>query len=181
MAVTSFAAVALLSSKLVLNPRYFILAALCAAMLAAVWLSRLDARHRAFILAAIVGSNLLLLSAQNGHPHWPAEALVAAARAHSGQKVLTDRSTLHRAELSLRWHRVRNVGLMGQESGLRLVREAGLPATARPIARYPSPPTPLGSMLLASGLDRLLPGGIRNRLISPSEPMVLLSTESGAR
>ena len=81
---SGFVLIGALYTKLVLNPRYFMLAAVAATLVLAVWLDRLPARWRIGLLAAIVASDLILMGAGNAHPHWQAEALVAAARAHQG-------------------------------------------------------------------------------------------------
>lgn len=80
MAAAAFLLVAVLTTKLVLNPRYFTLPALAAVILIAAWLDRTGARTRAAVLAALVASNLLLMSVGNAHPRWAMEALVAADR-----------------------------------------------------------------------------------------------------
>ena len=84
MALANFLIVAVLYHKLVLNPRYFTLPALVAALVLALWLARLRWPWRALLLAAIVAVNLLMLSVGNTHPRWGLEVTVAAAQAHPG-------------------------------------------------------------------------------------------------
>lgn len=61
MAGASFVLVAVLTTKLVLNPRYFMLPALAAVLLVALWLGGLATRWRVLAIAALTASNLLLL------------------------------------------------------------------------------------------------------------------------
>lgn len=178
MAASGFLLVALLGGKLVLNPRYFTLGALCAAILVAIWLGRLSLHPRAVLLAALIGSNLLLIAAQNRHPQWPADALVLAARAHPGRTIVADPETVRRAELPLRWSGLGNVRAVGP--GLRLVREENGPMGGS-VARYSAPPTPLGAALIALRLDPLVPAFARGRLLSPGPTMLLLPPEPRSR
>ncbi|HEX8402571.1 MAG TPA: glycosyltransferase family 39 protein [Allosphingosinicella sp.] len=177
MAVSAFVAVATLGDKLVLNPRYFTLAALAATVAVALWLVRIPPRWRLPIVAAMIGSNLLLLSAQNQHPQWPAEALVLAAQEFPSRRIVTDGATLRRAELPLAWEELANVGRIGEEKGLLLLPDTGPLAGPEPLRRYASPATPLGALLIRLNVDDLLPGAARTRLVSPSQPMLLLSPE----
>lgn len=180
MALTAFLMVALLGSKLVLNPRYFTIVAVAAVLMTATWLARMPVRPRLVVLTTSLGLNFLLLSAQNGHPQWPAEALVIAARVHAGDAITADRAILHRAALPIRWQRLDNVQPAGAPASLRLVREGEAPVV-RVLARYPSPPTPLGWALRKAGLDDLLPQSVRSRLVSPNPTMLLLPPEPRSR
>jgi 4-amino-4-deoxy-L-arabinose transferase-like glycosyltransferase len=174
LATSAFLLVALLTTKLVLNPRYFTLPTLLAVVLVALWLAELKPRWRALLLGLAVGSNLLMLSAQNEHPRWPAEALVIAATAHPGEPIFTDPETGQRAQFPLRFTRLTNIHTGAPGKGqLYLAAEDAGAFNGQPIARYPSPPTPLGRALETLGLASLLPPSVAHRLLHPSPTAIL--------
>jgi 4-amino-4-deoxy-L-arabinose transferase-like glycosyltransferase len=176
MALASFVLVSVLYSKLVLNPRYFTLPALVAAIVLAVWLDRLAPRWRALLLAAIVGSNLLLMSVGNAHPRWEMEALVDAARAYPGEVVTGDENDVRRAALPLGFAGQKNIAIgKPQPGGLRVAREDQSP-TGDIVTRYPSPPTRLGGILRRLGLEPFVPAPVAHRMFAPSPPVVLVRT-----
>lgn len=176
MAGASFALVSALAHKLVLNPRYFMLPALWAVVVLALWLDRLGPRPRRAVLAAYTGVNVLMLGVANAHPRWDMEALVAAARAHPGEVVHADPVNMRHAALSLRFAGLRNVA--PGAAGLVLAPEDGAHA-GRVVARYPSPPTFVGAVVTRLGLAGLTPGPVRRRLLTPSPAMVLVRVPSG--
>ena len=174
MACATFLLVGALYTKLVLNPRYFMLPAVAAAITVAAWLDGLRPPARIVLLAGAVGACLLMLSVENAHPRWPAQALLEAARAHPGTPIHSDRETVHRAEIPLRWARVTRVSAAPPSaSALAFTIEADMPAGAAIVGRYPSPPTVLGGILGAVGVIGHVPGSIRHRLIAPNPTMVL--------
>ena len=69
-AATLILLVAVLTTKLVLNPRYFTLPALAAVIVVAIRLDGAPWRLRLLALAALVVSGLLLASVGNAHPRW---------------------------------------------------------------------------------------------------------------
>ena len=156
MAVTSFLLVALLSHKLVLNPRYFAPAAVAAAILVAAWLARLAPRRAAAILSVAVAANLTMLSLQNNQPRWQALALVEAAAADPGRAVTSDPETVARAELSLEWAGLANV----RPDARHVLVPAGEANGREIVARYPAPWRPAGAVLTRFGVevDRLKAG-----------------------
>jgi 4-amino-4-deoxy-L-arabinose transferase-like glycosyltransferase len=178
LALSAFLLVGALYTKLVLNPRYFVLPAIAAAIAVAAWLDSLRPAPRALLLAVALGANLLMLSVEDTHPQWPAEALVEAAAQHPGQPIVTTPEILHRALLPIGWN-----GLTGITAGtpaagaLYFTTEAASPPGAAVVARYPSPPTTLGHALAALGLARFAPDGIRRRLLAPNAAMVLSRPE----
>jgi hypothetical protein len=174
MAGASFVLVAVLTTKLVLNPRYFMLPALAAVMLVALWLDRLSTRWRGLALAALTASNLLLLSAGNAHPRWPMEALVAATRTHPTETVHGDLDDVNRAPLALRFAGGGRLDARPAPAGALLVIPADRAPAGRVLARYPSPPTRLGALIRAVGLEPLLPDGVARRLLRPNPTMVLV-------
>jgi hypothetical protein len=173
MALAAFLLVSLLATKLVLNPRYFTLPALVAVMLVAIWLADLKPRARALILAMAVAANLLMLSAQNGHPRWMAEAAATAAAAHPKEIIFTDPQTRQRAEVRLQFAGLANLRAGAPMAHHLYLAEEAQAAGTDPIARYPAPATPLGRILAALGLAPYLPEAVRHRLIDPG-PTVLL-------
>lgn len=176
MAVVSFVLVSVLYTKLVLNPRYFMLAALAAVIVLAAWLDRIDVRARVLILAAVVASNLLLMSVGNAHPRWSMEALVLAAQAHPGEAIAGEPSDVRRADISMAFVGQHNVQPLPTASGGLVVAAADAAPIGTVIGRYPSPPTRLGALLRALGLEPLVPAPIARRMFAPSPEMVLVRT-----
>ncbi|WP_298669874.1 glycosyltransferase family 39 protein [uncultured Sphingomonas sp.] len=176
MAGTSFVLVAVLYTKLVLNPRYFTLAAIVAVVVLALWLDRLAGRWRALLLAAIIGGNLVLMSVGNMHPRWEMEALVDAARRHPREIVAGDPHDVRRARIPMAFARLDNLRYAPAAPGGLIVA----PAEAMPpgviVARYPSSPTRLGAALRALGLEAFVPHAIARRMFAPSPEMVLIRT-----
>ncbi len=179
MGIVSFLLVAVLYTKLVLNPRYFMLAALAAVMMLAVWLDRLPWRVRGAILAAVIGSNLLLMSVGNAHPRWPMEALVMAAEAHPDEVIAGEASDVRRADISMAFLGQRNLRALPPRAGGLVVAPADGAPTGVIVATYPSPPTRLGAGLRAVGFEPLVPAPIARRMFAPSPEMVLVRTPAG--
>ena len=158
-------------TKLVLNPRYFTVTAVVMAMVVAIWLDGIGPRWRALWLLAAVGSNLLMLGVQNGHPRWPAEALVLAARAYPQTTISADAETRHRAALPLQFQRSDRVRATGGALWLTTAEAAD---PRRPlVARYPSPPTAAGAVVRALGLEQRVPAAVAGRLFRPNPDMEL--------
>ena len=171
LAIAMAVLVGALVTKLVLNPRYFTVTAVVMAMIVAIWLDGIGPRWRALWLVAAVGSNLLMLGVQNGHPRWPAEALVLAARAYPQATIGADAETRHRAALPLRFQgsdRVRATG-----GALRLTTAAAADPQLPLVAHYPSPPTSAGAVVRALGLEARVPAAVAERLFRPNPDMEL--------
>ncbi|MDF2495504.1 MAG: hypothetical protein K0S66_2438 [Sphingomonas sp.] len=184
MAGVSFLLVAALYTKLVLNPRYFMLAAIVGLIVLAIWINRLPARVAALILTILVSTNLLLMSVGNAHPRWPMEALVLAAQANPGEVVAADEGIVHRAAISMAFIGQDNIRPLPTDPADQavphlVVTKAGEAPAGRIVARYPSPPTRLGSLLRTLGLAPLVPSAIAHRMFSPSPEMVLVRTSGG--
>jgi 4-amino-4-deoxy-L-arabinose transferase-like glycosyltransferase len=174
LALSAFLLVGGLYTKLVLNPRYFVLPAIAASIAVAIWLDRMRATPRAMILIAALGANLLMLSAENAFPRWPAEALVQAGRDYRGQPIVTNAEILHRASLPIGWNGLTGITVGNPQVGaLYFSMEAERPANAVVVARYPSPATPLGRMITMIGLARFVPDRIGRRLFAPNPTMAL--------
>lgn len=156
MGAASFVLVALLSHKLVLNPRYFTPTAVAATILVAAWLARMAPRRGAAIVAIAVAANLAMLSLQNNHPRWEATALVQAAAADPSRAVAAGPEIVSRAELSLHWAALSNVR---SDARLALVSAEEV-SGFQVVERYPAPWRPAGAVLAALGLevDRLKAG-----------------------
>jgi hypothetical protein len=174
MGAASFLLVSALYSKLVLNPRYFMVAALAAVVVLAVWLDHLGWRLRAAILTAVVGSNLLLMSVGNAHPRWPMEALVLAAQAHPGEPIAGEPSDVRRADLPMAIAGQRNLRYAPAAAGGLVVAPAEAAPQGEVVTRYVSPPTRLGGILRVLGLEPLVPAPIARRMFAPSPEMVLV-------
>lgn len=174
LACSTFLLVAVLTTKLVLNPRYFALPAITAAVSIAAWLDRVAPRTRALVLAALVGSNMLMLSVENQHPRWPAQALVEAATMHLDAAIVTDAATAHRAFIPLHWGALTHVTVGYPRAGaLWFGAATSTPANAIVLARYPSPPTVAGAVIVRAGLVSTLPVSLRRRLLAPNSEQVL--------
>ncbi|MBN8846935.1 MULTISPECIES: glycosyltransferase family 39 protein [unclassified Sphingomonas] len=176
MAGASFLLVAVLYTKLVLNPRYFTLAAVAAAVVLALWLDRLAARWRALLLAAILGSNLLLLSVGNRHPHWEMEVLADAARSHPREIVAGNPHEVRRAEIPMAFAHLANLRYAPARPGGLVVAPAASAPPGAIVAHYPVPPTRLGQMLRALGLEGIVPAPVARRMFAPGAEMVLVRT-----
>jgi hypothetical protein len=173
MAAAVFLLVAVLYGKLVLNPRYFTLPAIAAALLVGRWLARMGTRGRTALLGVTITSNLLLLGLANAHPRWTVETLVLAAATHPREAVAADPVTVRRAAIPLGFAGLRNVRSVPVAGGLVLMEEARAPA-GRVVARYPSPPTRVGAIVEAAGFAQLVPEALRGRVFAPSGTTVLV-------
>lgn len=175
MAAASFLLVGALVHKLVLNPRYFTLPALAAVVLVACWTARMRARTRALVLVAFVGSNLLLLSASNRHPHWPMDSMLIATTQYPRETVSGAAQDVRRNALALSLEGRANRLRPGpaQPGGLELVPADAVPP-GRVVARYVAPPVPAGAVVQGLGLAPLLPGFVARRLLHPVPDTVLV-------
>jgi len=175
LAIAAFLLVGALYTKLVLNPRYFMLPAIAAAVAVGVWLGSLRRSLRAFVLAALVAVNLLMLSVGNMHPRWTPEALILAAKDHPEAHILTDPETYHRALWPLRWNGLSNAREgRAQPGALFLAPADDLPPNAAIVQTYTAPPTALGHLLDWPAIRRVVPGGVARRLYTPSTDAVLV-------
>jgi 4-amino-4-deoxy-L-arabinose transferase-like glycosyltransferase len=156
MAAACFVLVALLSHKLVLNPRYFTPTAVAAAILVGAWLARLPAKRAGAIGIAAIALNLAMLALQNNHPRWPSEALAMAAAEDPGRTIASDRDTMVRAQQRLLWAGLDNVRT---DAAYALVRPSD--AGGRLVVKhYPAPWRPAGTLAAMAGIeiDRLKTG-----------------------
>jgi len=149
MGAASFVLVALLSSKLVLNPRYFTPTATAAAILVAAWLARLPARRAAAIGGMAILMNLAMLSLQNNHPRWPSEALAMAAAKDPSRPIAGNPDTMARAGQRLRWARLTNVRADAPYALVPAQERAGREI----IDAYAAPYRPAGALLALLGLE----------------------------
>ena len=156
LGAASFLLVALLSHKLVLNPRYFTPTAVAATILVAAWLARLAPKRSAAILGVAVAANLAMLSLQNNHPRWEAAALVQAAAADPSRVVAAAPEIVSRAELSLRWAGLTNVRSDARHALVPADETAGFAV----VEHHPAPWRPAGALLASVGveIDRLKAG-----------------------
>lgn len=173
MALAAFLLVAVLVDKLVLNPRYFTLPALAAVIVVAAWLARLSPRRAGAVLAILVATHLLLLAAANVHPRWTMEVLVAASGAHPHETIAADRHTVLIARESMLFAGRSNIRV--GTTGL-VIAQANAAPPGRIVTRYPSPPTRLGALVRALGLEPLVPGVVARRMFRPSPDVVLVRT-----
>jgi 4-amino-4-deoxy-L-arabinose transferase-like glycosyltransferase len=174
MAVADFVLVAVLVHQLVLNPRYFTVPAILAAIVTALWLDQGTARRRWLVAGMLVAINFGFLSLSNRHPRWEEEALVMACTAHPDEPVSADPVTARRAALPL-WFAGLGRAHQGAASpdGLMLVPADTVPP-GPVLARYPSPPTLAGALLRDIGLENTMPHALRRRLFAPNLDYVLI-------
>jgi 4-amino-4-deoxy-L-arabinose transferase-like glycosyltransferase len=174
MGAANFLFVAVLTHELVLNPRYFALAALVMVVIVAIWLARMAPRARLLLLAATVSANLLAMSVANNHPRWVVDAALIAARQHPNAIIISDRETVERASLLLRFTGLDNVRAGAPMPGkLYLASDASPPVPGTVVTHYPSPPTILGGMIEGVGLASALPGHIGKRILAPNPQATL--------
>jgi len=182
MATANFLFIAVAFKLLVLNPRYFSFAAIVAAIFVAIWLSRLASPRWPIVLAGFVITNLGLLSLQDGHPQWAAEAYSRAVVEHPDQKLVTDADTLRRAGLYLQFSGRNDtaVGAPKRDTDYFSKDEHAL-AHASIIARYPKPDRPAIALLKATGVFPVLPNAVQRRLATNGTTPTLWHIERSAR
>lgn len=128
-----------------------------------------------------VAVNLLMLSVENAHPRWAAEALVIAARARPDTLIVADAETYHRALMPMRWNHLTRVGRGPPKPGdLLFLPDEHVPAGAIVVARYPSPRTALGAVLDEMGVGDLVPYWASRRLRSPNPTALLVRPDPDA-
>lgn len=97
-----------------LNPRYFMITAAMASLLAGVALARLAMAGRrgawgaGLGFAALIGANLAGIYVENKVPAFGEHELARIAAAHPGALIHTDPMTRYRADYLLRWAKVRD-------------------------------------------------------------------------
>jgi 4-amino-4-deoxy-L-arabinose transferase-like glycosyltransferase len=178
MAGAMFLLVAVLYGKLVLNPRYFTLPALAAVVIVAIRAARLPAIWRTVLLVALVSSNLLLMGVGNAHPRWVMEAMVDASAAHPRELIAADPQTVRRALIPMLYAGRENLRYAPARAGGLEIAAAGHAPVGRVITRYPSPPTKVGAVLRALGLEPFVPDAIARRMFAPSPEAVLVRRSS---
>ncbi|SEK27033.1 Dolichyl-phosphate-mannose-protein mannosyltransferase [Sphingomonas palmae] len=174
MAGAMFLLVAVLYGKLVLNPRYFTLPALAAVVIVAIWAAGLSPRWRMLLLAAIVGSNLLLMGVGNAHPRWVMEAMVEASGQHPRELIAADPQTVRRALIPMLYAGRENLRYAPARPGGLEIADAEHAPAGQVVARYPSPATKVGAIFRALGLEPLVPHAIARRMFAPSPEAVLV-------
>lgn len=179
MAICSFLLVSALYTKLVLNPRYFMLLALAASMMLAIWLDRTARTKRALVLATLISGNLLLISVGNAHPRWPLEALMLAAEAHPEVTIAGAANDVARADIPMAFLRQDNIRPLPARPGDLVLAAADSAPEGDVIARYPSPPTRLGALIQWLGLKPFVPSAISKRMFAPSADMMLVRPHGG--
>lgn len=184
-------------SLLPLNPRYFTVTAAVACVLAALALWTLAERGGRWRLAAalavlgLLGTNALGLVVENKNPLYGERVLATIARGTT-EPVHTDPSTRYRADLLLRWEgaqaRIKATppppGALYFHNPARTERaDARLPAAQLPafqprqewrvVSHYALPQPLPARLLVATGLDRMLPGAVWARLNRTHPPVTL--------
>ncbi|OYY71277.1 hypothetical protein [Sphingomonas sp. 28-63-12] len=176
MAAADFALVAVLTHKLVLNPRYFMLPAILAIVIVALWLARSTRWWRWPLLAGLVAINLLMLSVGNAHPRWEMDSLLAASQAFPREMISGDPVMVRRARLPLRFAGRANLRYAPALPGGLVVAPESIAPRGLVLAHYPSPPTRLGGLIEALGGRPFVPPALRHRMFAPNQTMLLVRT-----
>lgn len=176
MALADFALVAVLTEKLVLNPRYFMLPAILAVVIAAAWLNTLGGRWRWGIVVAMLVVNLLMLSVGNAHPRWEMESLIEASRTHPGDVISGDPVMVRRAKLPMYFAGRSNIRYAPAAPGGLVVAPISQAPAGTIVTHYPSPPTRFGGVIEAFGLRGHVPAALHRRMFAPNETIVLVRT-----
>jgi 4-amino-4-deoxy-L-arabinose transferase-like glycosyltransferase len=191
LALAYFVFVAI-NPKLYLVPRYLIIVAWCAAILAGAWLARLwSDRRRAIVVAALglsLGVGILALSVENINPRFVERQLVDWVSRHPGRTIHADPETAIRSRYYFRFagQPAEAVSTEAPGSGAtvlaspeRLQQCAVMPRCKdrvndfRPgpewtkVESAEAPPRPIGRWLRAIGLEQRLPADISRRLFAP--------------
>lgn len=178
--------------KLYLVPRYLLVTAWCAAVIAGVWLAGLwhaDRRRMALVLtAAGVGAALAALSVENIDPRFVERQLVRWVQQHPDEVVHTDLETAIRSRYYFRFAGVGDARVSTERprpgsvvlySPERVQQCAAMPRCRervddfRPTAEwmrqasFEAPPRPIGRWLRAMGLEHAIPADIARRLFAP--------------
>ena len=188
--------------RLYLVPRYFVVMAWTAAVVAAWWLTCLwDKRHRlaaAGCLGAALVANVAALSVENTNPRFVERQLLDWVRQYPGERVYTDIETLNRAHFFFRFSKVPIERISSERapagatffySAERVARCAETSRCRDRVADFrPSPrwqvervlepePTTVGRMVRAIGMDRRLPPDIAQRLLLPGGKATIYRVE----
>jgi 4-amino-4-deoxy-L-arabinose transferase-like glycosyltransferase len=188
--------------RLYVVPRYFIVMAWAAAVVAAWWLTSLWDRRQGFVAAACLGgalaANVAALSVEDTNPRFIERQLLGWVRQHPGERVYTDIETLNRADFFFRFSKVPIEHLSSERapagatffySADRVARCAASSRCRDRVADFrPSPrwqvesvlepePTTVGRMVRAIGMDRRLPPDIAQRLLLPGGKATIYRVE----
>ncbi len=189
--------------RLYLVPRYLVVVAWTAAMIAGYWLATLwrDERRRlaGTLAAAAIAVNALALMVENTNPRFGERELAAWIASHPGQTIHADPETKFRAGLFFRFRGASpdsvSTGppppgsvVFYSADGIR--RCSASPrcresvdrfrpeGSWREIARIAPPERMLITVGRALGLDRILPEDLARRLTRPVSPVVIYRVES---
>jgi Dolichyl-phosphate-mannose-protein mannosyltransferase len=195
-----------LNPRLYLVPRYFMVFAWTASLIAGYWLAMLwrDAARRRLVVALVAGAlgvNLLGLMLENTNPRFAERELANWVAQHPGESVYSDPETVARSEYFFRFRRVRPDGVetgkprpgslvFFNPDGIRRCNASqrcrGSFDGFRPddswreIARIEPPERVIIKLGRGLGLDRLLPEDLARRLTRPVNAVVLYRIESPA-
>jgi hypothetical protein len=183
--------------RLYLVPRYLIVVAWTASLIAAYWLATLwnERRRVAALLAAIaIAVNLLGLMVENTNPRFGERELAAWVARHPGQPIHVDPETKFRSTYFFRFRgvdadAVSSAGpapgavVFYSPDGLRRcavsprcksVVESFRPAASwQEIGRIAPPERMLITLATAMGLARVLPEDLARRLTQPVSPVIV--------
>lgn len=178
--------------KLYLVPRYFLSTAWAALIIVAYWLAALRAaqrlRHFWLALGALLAVNTVALSVENTNPRFIERQLVAWVEAHPNERLYTDLETIEKARYLFGFGGVAMTSLSFEapppgatffysadrlalcaSSGRCRARVSSYTPRAdwQELERIRPAPRPIGRLLHALGLDRLIPEDIARRLMYP--------------
>lgn len=181
-----------INPKLYLVPRYLIIVAWCAAILAGAWLARLwTGRRRSIVVVATglaLAAGTLALSVENIDPRFVERQLVDWVRRNPGRTIHTDPETAIRSSYYFRFaeQSFESVSIEAPGPGAtvlsspeRLQQCAAAPRckdrvndfhplrTWTRVEAFEAPPRPIGRWLRALGLEQMIPADISRRLFAP--------------
>jgi hypothetical protein len=189
--------------RLYLVPRYLVVVAWAAAVIAAFWLATLwreDRRRLAGVLAAAaVAVNAAALMVENTNPRFGERELAAWTARHPGQTIHADPETKFRATLFFRFrggsaeavsteppppgsvvfYSADGIRRCSTSPRCRESVDRFRPASSwREIARIAPPESALVRLARSLGLERALPEDLARRLTRPVSPVVIYRVES---
>lgn len=188
--ITWFLCAAAAQKLLPLNPRYFMIPAAVACILAGMGLAQLaaSARRSARILVGglallLLGGNLAGIYLENKDSLFGARQLATIAAARPSERIVTDPMTRYRADMLLSWEGARShvsdgppqagnlfyynpanadhANFKMPEDQIELYRP---PAGSQMVARYEPTPIYLATLVEQAGLERYLPNGLWKKL-----------------
>jgi 4-amino-4-deoxy-L-arabinose transferase-like glycosyltransferase len=191
-----------LNPRLYLVPRYLVVVAWTASLIAAHWLATLwteRTRQAGVVVSIAIAVNLLGLMVENTNPRFGERELAAWVARHPGEAIHADPETKFRSEYFFRFRGVPPTSVSTAAPGpgavvfytpdglrrcavsprCKAVLESFRPAASwREIGRIAPPERLLVRLARSLGLDRILPEDLARRLTRPVSPVIVYRVES---